>query len=171
MTVRIFKAIGWALVVIVVAIAVVFIGARFQDGPLGMIPGGALTSGQWLRTNDLDWSFINDVDERPQMQLLSSNRSRTLSMVYKGGSLFLPCGRPLIRQWKKWCHEAMEDGRAVLRIEDKRYAVHLRRATENERLIVLAHETQEHDLDPIDTADPDLLWVFRADARTRSSDE
>ena len=75
----------------------------------------------------------------------------------------------MFRQWKVWCHEAMEDGRAVLRIEGKRYAIVLKRATEAERLTVLAHEVEEHDLDPDEVTDPDLLWVFRADPRTRSS--
>ena len=168
---RVLKALAWSLGILIVAAGVLLVVARSLDGPIGPVPGGSLVSGDWVRTQGLDWSFVVGLDSRPEMQLLSSPRSRTLSMVHHEGALFLPAGRPLGGRWKQWSQEALEDGRAILRIAGKRYAVTLVRASETERVAILALEIEEHDLDPVEAADPDLLWVFRVEPRERLADE
>ena len=35
--------------------------------------------------------------------------------------LYIPCGLPSFKAFKQWPHEAMQDGRAIVRIDGKRY--------------------------------------------------
>jgi hypothetical protein len=113
------------LVAIVALIVAVFLGARLHDGPLGPIPGGALASGDWAEGQTSDWSFAKDVAEI-EMQLESQSTSRTTWILVRDGQAWIPCslGFP---PGKTWYEEVAKDGRAVLRIEGKRYAVTLAR--------------------------------------------
>ena len=43
-----FKWFGIVVGVIVIAITTLFVGARFSDGPMAMLPGGAFQSGKTL---------------------------------------------------------------------------------------------------------------------------
>jgi hypothetical protein len=120
------KIVRWlfgALAALVALVLVVFIGARFHDGPLGPIPGGALASGDWGEGETGDWSFAKDVAEI-ELQLESQSTSRTTWILVRDGQAFIPVslGYP---PGKTWHREAAKDGRAVLRIEGKRFAVTL----------------------------------------------
>ena len=62
----------------------VFVAARFHDGPLGPIPGGALASGDLVAQPVADWSFASDIQEI-ELQLASQSKSRTTwVIVHKG---------------------------------------------------------------------------------------
>jgi hypothetical protein len=82
---------------LVALVGLVFLGARFHDGPLGPIPGGALASGEVVAEPVSDWSFAKDVAE-VELQLDSEAGSRTVWIL-------------------------VQDGRATLRIEGRRYPV------------------------------------------------
>lgn len=70
-----------------------------------------------------DWSFVRD--ERVfELQLVNPARSRTLWIVELEGKLYLNSNymgglRELL--WKKWPAQAERDGRAIMRINGKRY--------------------------------------------------
>ena len=117
------KVLGWILGVLLALGASVYFGARLHDGPLGPIPGGPLRSGDPFVLPVSDWSFALDVGEI-ELQLESQNVSRTTWILVKDGVAYIPCslGFP---PGKKWYVHAQQDGRAVLRIEGKRYPVTL----------------------------------------------
>jgi hypothetical protein len=108
-----------------VLVALVFLGARLHDGPLGPIPGGPLQSGELVSEPVPNWSFVKDVGEI-ELQLESQQRSRITWIFFLDGKAYVPCslGFP---PGKSWHEEAAVDGRATLRIEGKRYPVTLTR--------------------------------------------
>jgi hypothetical protein len=111
--------------VVVVLFVMVFMGARMHDGPLGPIPGGPLEAGELVGEPVPSWSFVKDVGE-VELQLESQARSRTTWIFLLGDKAYVPCslGFP---PGKRWHEDAAADGRAVLRIEGKRYPVTLTR--------------------------------------------
>jgi len=113
------------LAVAVAALALLFVGARFHDGPLGPIPGGPLVAGELVREPIEDWSFAKDVQEI-ELQLDSERRSRTVWLLVLENQAFVPCslGFP---PGKSWYRQAALDGRATLRIEGRRHPVTLTR--------------------------------------------
>jgi hypothetical protein len=120
------KILGWllrAVALILVLIVALFLGARLHDGPLGPIPGGSLASGDWVDPAGPDWSFAKDVGEI-ELQLESQSTSRTTWILVRDGQAWIPCslGYP---PGKTWYQHVASDGRAVLRIDGKRYAVTL----------------------------------------------
>ena len=125
---KLLKALGWVLGVGVALGAMLYFGARLHDGPLAsgpfaLIPGGPLRSGELFQLPVNDWSFAVDVDVI-ELQLESQNISRTTWILVKDGAAYIPCslGFP---PGKKWYVHAQQDGRAVLRIQGKRYPVTL----------------------------------------------
>jgi hypothetical protein len=117
----------WLLRIIVGVIALVallFFGSRLHDGPLfGPIPGGPLESGELMSEPVPDWSFAKDVGEI-QLQLAAQGISRTTWILVFDGKAYVPCslGFP---PGKSWYKDAEKDGRAILRIDGKRYPVTL----------------------------------------------
>lgn len=109
--------------VLAALIALVFVGARFHDGPLGPIPGGALVSGALVAEPVTEWSFAADVRE-VELQLASQARSRTTWIVVHEGKAYVPASTQY-PPGKTWHRTALEDGRATLRIAGKRYPVTL----------------------------------------------
>jgi hypothetical protein len=108
---------------LVVLIALVFFGARFHDGPLGPIPGGAFASGNPVAEEILDWSFAADVPEI-ELQLASQDRSRTVWVLVADGKAYVPASTEY-PPGKTWHRAALEDGRATLRIHGNLYPVTL----------------------------------------------
>ncbi len=116
--------IGAALVLIpVFALAALAVKARFSDGPSVVFSGGPLIAGEMVTGPEPDWSFVRD--ERVfELQLVNPARSRTLWIVELEGKLYLNSNymgglRELL--WKKWPAQAERDGRAIMRINGKRY--------------------------------------------------
>ena len=70
---------------------------------------------------------------------------------------------PEFRLWKQWPHQALEDGRALVRIEGKIHPVRLVREEDRavrERLIQGIADKYGTE------AGVDLVWMFRLDPRT-----
>lgn len=139
--------------------------ARFADGPIGAFPGGPLVAGALVTGPDVDWSFAEGLST-VELQLEEPPRSRTVWFAIHEGALYVPCGVPNFRLWKQWPHQAREDGRAVLRVEGRRYerqAVHVTDPAELAPVLELV--TSKYGIgDPTD-AGPDDVWIFRMDAR------
>jgi hypothetical protein len=106
-----------------VLIGAAFFGARFLDGPLGPIPGGALVSGVRVSEPVGDWTFAKDVPEIA-LQLESQSQSRTTWILVSDGKAYIPASTEY-PPGKTWHRKALEDGRATLRIDGKLYPVTL----------------------------------------------
>ncbi len=162
---------GWILkflAFIGVVLGLIVFAARFQDGPLGPIAGGPLESGPKVGSKRVDFSFAKNIGEI-ELQLLEPPRSRTTWVIYYEGSLFVPAGFMNLPIWKQWPHEAMVDGRAIARIQGKRYPFQMERVTDVrlwEQIGALT--TQKYDLPKPDSrpGGRDLFWVFRLSPRS-----
>lgn len=117
------KLLGKLLLVLVIGIGVLLFVARFADGPLEIIAGGELTSGEMYSGPEPDWSIVRDLNT-VEFQLLEPARSRTTWIMEAEGRVFIPSGYMTTwwgKIWKQWPFEAVEDGRIVLRAEGVRY--------------------------------------------------
>ena len=79
---RFLRWIGIVVAALVVVVALVFAGARFADGPVAMIPGGALRSGELVETPDIDWTFAADV---PTIEL--QNLENEIEIALQAGGI------------------------------------------------------------------------------------
>jgi hypothetical protein len=158
------QVLRWVLrgvAVLVLIFAAVVVVARFSDGPLGPLAGGPLEAGETV-TGPVDWSFVEDVDTI-ELQLVTPPRSRTVWVVVHEGAAYVPCGLPGFRLWKQWPHEALEDGRAVLRIDGKLYRSRLVKVEdpalhgEVARVVMEKYGVEGE-------FDGDTLWIFRIEA-------
>ena len=107
----------------VFALGALAVSARFSDGPSVIFSGGPLVAGELVTGPEPDWSFVRDV-RIFELQLLNPPRSRTLWIVEHEGKLYLNSnymGGPRERFWKRWPAQAERDGRAIMRIEGKKY--------------------------------------------------
>ena len=119
------------LLVVVLLILLFFLATRFTDGPMGLVSGGAFSSGEVVSTEP-DWRFIKDYDT-VEFQLLEPARSRTTWIVEHEGRIFIPSGYMLStvgKIWKQWPLHAQKDGRAILRVDGKLYPRQLVRITD-----------------------------------------
>ncbi len=161
---KILRWLGIALAAVVGLLVAVGTVARFQDGGLGPFPGGLLRAGELIADPRVDWSFATSVREI-DFQLLEPPRSRVTWVLVHEGQLYIPCGMPNFRLLKQWPHEALRDGRSLLRIQGKRYERQAVRVEDPRLLAVLAEQLRKKY--PIGEGyDPDNLWFFRMDPRT-----
>ena len=121
---KILKILAGCLGVVAVLLAGVFIAARFHDGPLGMVPGGALVAGEIVAAPVGDWKFA-DVDTI-EMQLDGESTSRTTWILVNEGRAFIPASLSF-PPGKSWHKHADQNGAAWIRINGQRYAVTLTR--------------------------------------------
>lgn len=122
-------------VVVLMGVAVVF-AARFGDGPVALLPGGPLRTGD-LVTHEPDWTFARDIMEM-ELQLVEPPLSRTIWLQVHDQKLYLVSGymnSAVGKIWKQWPAQAMRDGRAVIRIDGKRYERQLVRILDDEVLL------------------------------------
>jgi hypothetical protein len=99
------------------------VSARFSDGPSAVFRGGPLVAGELVTGPEPDWSFARDVREI-ELQLLDPPQSRLIWIAEYEGRIYVVSGYMnsfLGRLWKKWPAQAERDGRAILRIDGKRY--------------------------------------------------
>ena len=114
---------GVLVLIPVFALGALAISARFSDGPSVIFSGGPLVAGELVTGPEPDWSFARNI-RTFELQLLDPPRSRTLWIVEHEGKLYLNSnymGGLRERLWKKWPAQAERDGRAIMRINDKRY--------------------------------------------------
>jgi hypothetical protein len=157
---------------LVLLIVIVLIGARFADGPIAIIAGGPFTSGELVTGPEPDWSFVRDIQE-VEFQLVDPPRSRTTWILDHEGRIYIPCGYMTTtwgRIWKQWPIEALEDGRAILRIGDKLYERELVRIEEGPLLAPLTAELSRKyvsgaDIGP-EAVTSGYLWLFELAPRS-----
>jgi len=158
---KVLRGIGLLLLGGVVLLAGVAALARFSDGPIAVFPGGPLESGAWVAEPVADWSFVRKVGEI-ELQLLEPARSRITWIVAHQGSAYVPCGFLDVPLWKQWPHQARADGRAIVRIQGRRYPVTLERVEDPELFQALSGEAADkYGFGSEGPADPDAVWFFR----------
>jgi hypothetical protein len=153
---------------LVALVALLFFAARLHDGPFGPIPGGPLEGGAEVGEPVADWSFVKDVGE-VELQLASQGTSRTTWILFNEGQAYVPCslGFP---PGKSWHHDAVVDGRAILRIQGKRYPVTLTRLDEaaTQQLATAVRAEVERKYGQVPPGDSGV-WLFRIDSRAPAS--
>ena len=120
---RFLKWLGVALAVLVLALVLLVVVARFGDGPTAILPGGPLETGELHTGPEPDWSFARDIAEM-EFQLVEPPVSRTIWLQVVDGKLYIVSGymnSTVGKLWKQWPHHAEKDPRAVIRIDGKRY--------------------------------------------------
>ena len=187
-TSRKLRTVGIGLILLLVLGIIGFnIAQRQSDGPLNdMIPGGALVSGELVTAPVEDWQFMHG--KTIELQLLNPSKSRYTGAMTLNNQLYIPCdlgyvwGRlsgttrhilHLIYVFKRWHEDALQDGRVVLRLDDKRYARQAVRVTDpatiktlKTRLESMARDWMAPDiLGPAPTSGPRDIWFFRLDPR------
>ena len=172
---RFLRWIGIALAVLILGLVAIAIIARSSDGPLGgyplaVFPGGPLRTGELVTGPEPDWSFADDI-ELLELQLVDPAGSRNTWLVVHEGKLYVPCGYMDSwwgRLYKQWPIDAMNDGRAVVRIAGKRYERKAVRVTDPELFWSLAKAVLEKYLpeeaearsDELSSPESTGVWFF-----------
>ena len=150
---------------IVVVVSAFFVVTRFTDGPMGIITGGAFSSGEVV-SEEPDWRYVKDYDI-VEFQLLDPARSRTTWIVEHDGRIFIPSGYMLStvgKIWKQWPLQAEKDGRAILRVDAKLYPRQLVRIKDDPVLpAVLAELSRKYTNGaqiPVSEVSRGSLWIF-----------
>ena len=161
----------WLAIAVLGMVVLLFLAglvARLSDGPIGPFPGGPLVAGELVTDPNVDWSFARDIREI-EFQLVQPPRSRTTWVVVHEGLLYIPCGFLDMPLWKQWPHEALEDGRTVLRIDGKRYErLVVRMSDPGSHAVISGLVAEKYGLGGGEPAGPDDLWIFRVDPRLAS---
>ena len=116
---KLFRILAIVISVPLALIALLALASRFADGPLvEVLPGGPLTSGDWVAEEPADWSFVAD---EMIVELESDGRSRKTWILTLDGRAYIPAslGFPPFKSWHK---RALEEPAAVVRMAGKRYA-------------------------------------------------
>jgi hypothetical protein len=147
---------------LVIGVALLFVGARFHDGPLGPIPGGALASGEVVTEPVADWTFARDVQE-VELQLDGESGSRTVWILVHEGRAYVPASLSF-PPGKRWHLQAAQDGRATLRVEGRRYPAELVKTDDPSLSEALSAEVaRKYGSVPSSEGG---VWIFRVAPRT-----
>lgn len=181
------KVIGISLLgLTIVVILGVMIIQRVSDGPIGPLQGGPFTSGERVEEPVTDWSF--GVGKPMAFELEGYGTSRIAGYIMHDGVAYMTCdlgfmwnrleGRQrlilnLIYLFKHWHRDAVEDGRALLRIDGRIYKAQFVKVEDpnlNEilrgKLEVLAREYfGPSEIGPRPAEPPNDVWFFRMDPR------
>ena len=120
---NVLMVIGILILIPVVAVGTVLVTSGSSDGPSAFFGGGPLIAGELVTGPEPDWSFLGDVGTI-ELQLLDPPRSRLIWVADYDGKMYVVSGymgNRIGRLWKRWPAQAERDGRAVVRIEGRRY--------------------------------------------------
>ena len=120
---KLLMVIGVLILIPVVAIAALSVSARNSDGPSGVFAGGRLVAGELVTGLEPDWTFVRNIGTI-ELQLLDPPRSRLIWVAEHERKIYGVSGymgSTIGRLWKRWPAEAERDGRAIVRIDGKRY--------------------------------------------------
>lgn len=165
------KSLGILAGVLVLAVVALLIGARFSDGPVGIVAGGPFSSGERATGPEPDWSSAREIPTI-EFQLVDPPRSRTTWILEHEGKIYIPCGymdSTWGRIWKKWPIEAEQDGRAILRIGGKLYDRQLVRIKDGPLVEPLLAELSRKYVGseiPLAAVSSETLWLFELAPRS-----
>ena len=172
---------------VVVAMAGLLITQRVSDGPIEFLQGGPFRSGERIEEPVTDWSF--GVGKPTAFELVGFGTSRTAGYIMHDGVAYMTCdlgfmwnrleegGQKrilhLIYLFKHWHEDAMEDGRALLRIDGKIYKANFVKVNDPALNAVLRTKIEAlgreyfapAELGPPPAEPPNDIWFFRMDPR------
>ena len=174
-----------AAVVIVVTVGIL-ITQRFSDGPIEFLQGGSFKTGELVEELVTDWSF--GVGKSSEFELIGFGTSRVAGYIMHDGVAYMTCdlgfmwnrfeGQQrlilnLIYVFKHWHKDAVEDGRALLRIDGKIYKADFVKVEDPELNTILRTKLEDlareyiapAELGPPPTEQPNDIWFFRMDPR------
>ena len=166
---RVLIVVGCLLLIPVTAVLTAAAKQRFADGPNRVFSGGRLMSGELHAGPEPNWSFVEDIGTI-ELQLLDPPRSRRIWTTEHDGKLYVwsgYMGTAVGRLWKRWPVQAMQDGRAVIRIEGKRYERQLVRIESGEILDGISSAIRDKYPSQVTRAAVEAgdSWVFEAAPR------
>lgn len=153
------------VLVALTAVGTAALKARFADGPTALFAGGPLISGPLRSGPDPDWAFTDDI-ETIELQLLEPATSRRTWVAQYDGKLYIESGAvdSLVgRLWFSWPLDAAKDGRAVVRIDGKRYPRQLIRIQSGPELdgITAAFRVKYDDWVTAQSVEDGAIWLFQ----------
>ena len=157
------------LLIPVTAVLTAAVKQRLSDGPNRVFSGGTLESGELHSGSEPNWSFVSGIPTI-EMQLVTPPRSRRIWTAEYDGKLYVWSGymdTAVGRLWKRWPVQAEQDGRAVIRIDGKRYERQLVRITSGDILdgISAAIRNKYPSQTTRATVEAGEDWVFEAAPR------
>ena len=166
MVTRVLIVVGCLLSIPVTAVTTAAVKQRFADGPNRLFSGGPLVAGELHAGPEPDWSFVGDIPTI-ELQLLDPPRSRRIWTTEHDGRLYVwsgYMGTAVGRLWKRWPVQAERDGRAVLRIDGKRYERRLVRIESGEILDGISAAIRDKYPSQVTRASVEAggSWVFEA---------
>jgi hypothetical protein len=166
---RVLRWLGFLVLALVAVGGAIIVAARFSDGPMGLLAGGPLVAGELVSGAEPDWTFAKDIPTI-EFQLLEPARSRTTWILEHEGRVYIPCGymeSTIGRLWKRWPIEAERDGRAIIRVDGKRYERQLVRIKGGPIVEALTAEINRKYRVPATAAivAADSLWLFELKPR------
>ena len=168
-----------------VAIIGVLITQRVSDGPIEFLQGGPFRTGERVETPVTDWSF--GLDKRTEFELVGFGTSRTAGYIIHDGVAYMTCDLGfmwnrlddgamkrvlhLIYIFKHWHTDAVQDGRAILRIGGKLYETNFVKVEDPALNAILRSELEvaarryfaPNELGPPPAQEPNDIWFFRMD--------
>ena len=166
---RVLIVVGCLLLIPVTAVLTAAAKQRFADGSNRVFSGGPLVSGELHAGAEPDWSFTDDI-QTIDLQLLDPPRSRRIWIQAHDGKIYVFSGfmsTAVGRLWKRWPVQAERDGRAVLRIDGRRYERQLVRIESGaalEGITSAIRDKYTYDVSRA-TVEAGDTWVFEAAPR------
>ena len=157
------------LLIPVTAVVTAAAKQRFADGPNRLFSGGRLVSGDLHSGAEPDWSFVKNIDTI-ELQMLDPPRSRRIWTAEYDGRLYVwsgYMGTAVGRLWKRWPIQAERDGRALVRVDGKRYERQLVRVESGAVLDGIAAAIRDKYPSQVTRAAVEAgdSWVFEAGPR------
>lgn len=133
------------------------------DGPIGMIPGGALRGAEEPCTA-ADWDAYADAREVEVEVRPKRPRSVTTWSVVHEGALHLSAD--FLTPWKRWPYQVLEDPRIRVRVAGRIFACRARRVDAPAAIAALREAAAvKYEVDPDGLAARVEVWWFRVEPR------
>ena len=166
---KVLVVIGVLILIPVLAIGTLVVTSGSADPPSAFFGGGPLVSGEFVVGPEPDWSFLGDVGTI-DLQLVDPPRSRVVWVADYDGKMYVVSGymgNAIGRLWKRWPAQAERDGRAVVRIEDKRYERTLVRIRSGMDVLtgVSAELDRKYGFGGADSIEAGNTWLFELTPR------
>ena len=155
----------WVSAAFGIAFLLVAAGAalRANDGPLGMLPGGAFR-GEDEACLEGSWEAFAAIEELEVEVAPTRPRSVTTWSVVHAGMLYLPAD--FLTPMKRWPHQVMQDDRVRLRIGGRVFRCRALRVADRATIAVLGSTAAaKYRLSPDGFAARSEVWWFRVVAR------
>jgi hypothetical protein len=185
------KKLAFTLALLVILlVGGVLVAQRVSDGPMGPLQGGNFKTGEIVAEPVDDWSTVRDLTGSGEILLVGPGTSRITGLLLHRGKLYIPCdlGFMANRDWdsaatewfglamawfKRWHRDAIEDGRAIVRLGGKLYGGQLTKVTdpdlEHELRALTEQVAREFGglevLPPAPAEEPNDIWFFHVSPR------